>query len=59
MTKATASLCQSDGARRITMNTRGILTMGGRVELEPLDLMWEIGCDIKEQKIGLKFALAN
>jgi hypothetical protein len=60
MTKGTISLCQFDGGRRVAVNIRGILIVGGKVELqEPLNLMWEVGCDIKQQKIGLQFALVN
>ncbi|MCI52087.1 hypothetical protein A2U01_0073331, partial [Trifolium medium] len=39
MTKGTTSLCQSDGARRNSVDTGGILTVGRKVELESLDLM--------------------
>jgi hypothetical protein len=60
MTKETISLCQFDGARRVSVNIRQIIIVGGKVELqEPLNLTLGVRCDIKQQKIGLKFALVN
>jgi hypothetical protein len=35
--------------RRISVNTRGILIVGGKIELQkPLNLTWKVGCDIKQ-----------
>jgi hypothetical protein len=42
------------------VNTKEILIVGGKVELqEQLNLTWKVWCDIKQQKIRLKFALIN